>query len=95
MGDDAALQADIPYSALEMLTSTAQDSVFYRVDGPGGFMTGYADLPLAEPGADGAGYTDAVFAGLIAVAAFALIVPMIMRARGKGQVLSQMASDED
>ena len=63
VGDDAALQADIPYSALEMLTSTAQDSVFYRVDGPGGFMTGYADLPLAEPGADGAGYTDAVFAG--------------------------------
>ena len=36
-----------------------------------------------------------VSAGLIAVAAFALIVPMIMRARGKGQVLSQMASDED
>lgn len=63
VGDDAALQADIPYSALEMLTSTAQDSVFYRVDGPGGFMTGYADLPLAEPGADGAGYADAVFAG--------------------------------
>ncbi len=63
VGDDAALQADIPYSALEMLTSTAQDSVFYRVDGPGGFMTGYADLPLAEPGADGAGYADADFAG--------------------------------
>lgn len=36
-----------------------------------------------------------VSAGLLAVAALALIVPMILRARGKGEVLSQMASDED
>lgn len=63
VADDAQLQADIPYSALEMLTSTAQDSVFYRVDGPDGFMTGYADLPVAEPQGDGAGYADADFAG--------------------------------
>ena len=33
---------DIPYSSLEMLTSPAQDKVFYRVDGPSGVMlTGY------------------------------------------------------
>jgi hypothetical protein len=30
------LEVDIPYSSLEMLTSTAQDKVFYRVDGPVG-----------------------------------------------------------
>ncbi len=37
------LEVDIPYSSLEMLTSTAQDKVFYRVDGPvGTFLTGYA-----------------------------------------------------
>ncbi|CAM3272424.1 sensor histidine kinase [Paracoccus nototheniae] len=62
VADDAQLQVDIPYSALEMLTSTAQDSVFYRVDGPGGFMTGYDRLPVADPGAAGQGYADAVFA---------------------------------
>jgi two-component system sensor histidine kinase TctE len=41
------LAVDIPYSSLEMLTSTAQDKVFYRVDGPvGHFLTGYQDLPV-------------------------------------------------
>lgn len=47
-----ALAVDIPYSALEMLTSTAQDQVFYRVDGPEGFLTGYetlAPVPAATP----------------------------------------------
>jgi two-component system sensor histidine kinase TctE len=51
------LQVDIPFSALEMLASTAEDQVFYRVDGPGGaFLTGYEALvpaPLPE-GAQGA-----------------------------------------
>lgn len=42
--EGGGLQVDIPYSALEMLTSTAQDQVFYRVDGPGGFLTGYDTL---------------------------------------------------
>lgn len=64
VGQDADLQADIPYSALEMLTSTAQDSVFYRVDGPDGFLTGYADLPPAPTGPDDAGFADAQFAGV-------------------------------
>lgn len=36
-----------------------------------------------------------VSAGLLIVAALALIVPLILRARGKGQVLSQLAGDED
>lgn len=41
VGEDGALEVDIPYVALEMLTSAAQDRVFYRVDGPPGtFITG-------------------------------------------------------
>lgn len=47
------LEVDLPYSSLEMLTSTAQDKVFYRVDGPiGHFLTGYEDLAVnpAPPG---------------------------------------------
>lgn len=44
--ESGTLDVDIPYAALEMLTSTAQDNVFYRVEGPpGNFITGYADLP--------------------------------------------------
>jgi two-component system, OmpR family, sensor histidine kinase TctE len=43
--EDGALEVDVPYVALEMLTSSAQDRVFYRVDGPEGFITGYAELP--------------------------------------------------
>ena len=34
-------------------------------------------------------------AALLGIAAFALIVPMLMRLRGKGQVLSQIAGDSD
>ena len=37
---------DVPYVALEMLTSAAQDRVFYQVVGPKKkFITGYHDLP--------------------------------------------------
>ncbi len=37
---------DVPYVALEMLTSAAQDRVFYQVSGPENkFITGYSDLP--------------------------------------------------
>ena len=32
---------------------------------------------------------------LLALAAIALFVPMILRARGKGQVLAQVAASED
>ena len=48
--EDGTLEVDVPYVALEMLTSSAQDRVFYRVDGPEGFITGYQQLP-AVPGA--------------------------------------------
>lgn len=47
VGENGALEVDIPYVALEMLTSAAQDRVFYRVDGPPGiFITGYQSLPV-------------------------------------------------
>ena len=40
------LHVDIPYVALDMLASTAQDRVFYAVSGPEGkVVTGYQDLP--------------------------------------------------
>lgn len=46
VSENGALEVDIPYVALEMLTSAAQDRVFYRVDSPpGSFITGYDDLP--------------------------------------------------
>lgn len=54
LDETGALEVDIPYSSLEMLASTAQDQVFYRVDAPqGSFLTGYDDLE-AVPLADGA-----------------------------------------
>jgi two-component system sensor histidine kinase TctE len=46
VAENGSLEVDIPYVALEMLTSAAQDRVFYRVDGPPGtFITGYQALP--------------------------------------------------
>ncbi len=56
------MQVDIPYSALEMLTSTAQDQVFYRVDGPEGFITGYEGLEVVPAGENPA-FADGVFDG--------------------------------
>ena len=48
---DGQLEVDLPYVALEMLTSTAQDRVFYKVTGPNdGFITGYRDLPPPPAG---------------------------------------------
>ena len=44
-------------------------------------------------GATAVEYT--LITSLIAVAAIALFVPMILRARGKGQVLAQVAGSED
>ncbi|GGF27451.1 histidine kinase [Youhaiella tibetensis] len=55
VAEDGSLEVDIPYVALEMLTSSAQDRVFYRIDGPrGAFITGYQELPVVEtvPGQD-------------------------------------------
>jgi two-component system, OmpR family, sensor histidine kinase TctE len=57
--ESGGLEVDIPYSSLEMLTSTAQDKVFYRVDGPiGTFLTGYADLPVIPVPASGLAFGD-------------------------------------
>ncbi len=63
VAEDGSLQVDIPYVALEMLTSAAQDRVFYRVDGPpGAFITGYQALPvLKETQGDNAVFADDSF----------------------------------
>ena len=64
VAENGALEVDIPYVALEMLTSAAQDRVFYRVDGPEGFITGYQTLPvIAGLGQEESGYSDAAFRG--------------------------------
>ncbi|AWB47485.1 sensor histidine kinase [Gemmobacter aquarius] len=59
--ETGGLEVDLPYSSLEMLASTAQDKVFYRVDGPEGFLTGYADLAVVPAPAGGVGFADGVF----------------------------------
>lgn len=65
VAEDGTLEVDIPYVALEMLTSAAQDRVFYRVDGPpGSFITGYQNLPtFVDLGGKSSFYTDAIFRG--------------------------------
>ena len=70
---DGELEVDLPYVALEMLASTAQDRVFYRVSGPDdAFITGYEDLPPPKPRAeDGtAFYDDHVRGETVRVAAY-------------------------
>ncbi|MBO9629315.1 MAG: sensor histidine kinase [Shinella sp.] len=63
--ENGALEVDIPYVALEMLTSAAQDRVFYRVDGPPGqFITGYQTLPtILDMRGQATAYQDATFRG--------------------------------
>lgn len=57
--ETGVLEVDIPYSSLEMLASTAQDKVFYRVDGPvGSFLTGYRDLAVAPALPNGVAFAD-------------------------------------
>ena len=65
VAEDGSLEVDIPYVALEMLTSAAQDRVFYRVDGPPGtFITGYENLPTISGQMRGnPSFADAVFRG--------------------------------
>lgn len=59
---NGGLSVSIPFSALDMLSSTAQDRVFYRVDGPDGFLTGYNDLARAPANAAAhADFADDVF----------------------------------
>ena len=49
VNDDGELEVDIPYVALDMLTSAAEDRVFYRIEGPDAeFITGYSRLAIPE-----------------------------------------------
>jgi two-component system sensor histidine kinase TctE len=57
LAPDGELEVDVPYVALEMLTSAAGDRVFYQVRGADGRLsTGYEDLPQPDsrpgPGAE-------------------------------------------
>ncbi len=61
--EDGTLEVDVPYVALEMLTSSAQDRVFYRVDGPSGFITGYQALPVVPGAGTEIVYADSAFRG--------------------------------
>ncbi|MGP4691578.1 sensor histidine kinase [Agrobacterium cavarae] len=65
VAENGTLEVDIPYVALEMLTSAAQDRVFYRVDGPNDqFLTGYQNLPSVNGlQGDSPRYMDGVFRG--------------------------------
>ena len=59
---EGGLAITIPFSALDMLSSTAQDQVFYRVDGPQGLLTGYQDLaPVSVPAGDETALADATY----------------------------------
>lgn len=48
VAENGRLEVDVPYVALEMLTSAAQDRVYYRVESNGASVTGYGDLPADE-----------------------------------------------
>jgi two-component system sensor histidine kinase TctE len=63
VAEDGGLEVDVPYVALEMLTSSAQDRVFYRVDGPAGFITGYQALPTVSVSGSDIVYDDRQFHG--------------------------------
>lgn len=61
--ETGVLEVDIPFSSLEMLASTAQDKVFYRVDGAvdgagGTFLTGYPDLAMVAAPPGGVAFAD-------------------------------------
>ncbi|MCA1299639.1 sensor histidine kinase [Stappia indica] len=69
VNSEGELEVDVPYVALEMLTSAAEDRVFYKVEGPPGtFVTGYRQLPVPETAptarmAHDVRFADAVFRG--------------------------------
>lgn len=63
LAPDGVLEVDVPYVALEMLTSAAGDRVFYQVrSADGKVSTGYEDLPQPDvappPGAEPVFYYD-------------------------------------
>ena len=60
--EGGGLEVDIPFAALEMLASAAEDQVFYRVDAPAGqFLTGYEALDLVPLDEEGIGFADGLF----------------------------------
>ncbi|MBA3909072.1 MAG: sensor histidine kinase [Rhodobacter sp.] len=60
--EGGGLEVDVPFAALEMLASAAEDQVFYRVDAPAGqFLTGYEALSLVALGDEGIGFADGLF----------------------------------
>lgn len=62
---EGGVAISIPFSALDMLSSTAQDQVFYRVDGPQGPLTGYDDLaPAAVFQGQEMGLSDGTYRGV-------------------------------
>ena len=62
---EGGIAISIPFSALDMLSSTAEDQVFYRIDGPDGLLTGYDDLaPVAQGLTSGTGLADDRFRGI-------------------------------
>ena len=67
VNDDGNLEADIPYVALQMLTSSEDDRVFYRIEsGDGTFVTGYRklELPANDPtAADPLHFSNGAFRG--------------------------------
>lgn len=50
---DGQLEVDIPYAAFSMLTTPADDRVFYAIFQDGEFISGYDDLRLSDGSADG------------------------------------------
>jgi two-component system sensor histidine kinase TctE len=49
VNDDGQLEVDIPYVALDMLTSSSEDRVFYQIQGPQSqFITGYPRLAVPD-----------------------------------------------
>ncbi len=65
VAESGRIEVDLPYVALEMFSSAAQDRVFYRVTGPQDeFVTGYRDLPgLPEDAQDTTVFYDADYRG--------------------------------
>lgn len=60
--EGGGLEADIPFAALEMLASAAEDQVFYRIDAPvGRFLTGYEGLAEVAVDEEGIGFADGSF----------------------------------
>lgn len=64
VNEHGVLEVDVPYVALEMLTSAAQDRVFYRIDGAAAvFITGYQSLPTTTGSGAEIAFSDSAFRG--------------------------------